>query len=105
MALAGDGRQIPPIVPGGGKSETCAPSTMSSSNFSEEVQVRYLTETMRNTEDPSLAAMVDGIGNGVALADSDGLVDIPGVRGEITLQSSLEFAPPKKKLGRSRFLF
>ena len=40
-----------------------------------------------------------GFGEGVAFADSDGLVDIPGVRGEICLQSSLDFAFPRTILG------
>ena len=79
MVLAGNGRQIPPVVPGGGQSRIFI---MSSSYCRSNVQVRYLTETMRNKEDPSFSAMVDGIGDGVALAGSDGLVDTPDVRGD-----------------------
>ena len=48
MVLAGNGRQIPPVVPGGGQSETCAAYIMSSSYCRSNAQVRYLTETMRN---------------------------------------------------------
>ena len=82
MVLAGNGRQIPPVVPGGGQSRICAAFIMSSSYCRSNVQVRYLTETMRNKEDPCFSAMVDGIGDGVALSGSDGLVDTPDVRGE-----------------------
>ena len=38
--------------------------------------------------------MVDRIGEGLALPDSDGLVDSPGLRTEVELQSSLPFVSP-----------
>lgn len=94
MVLAGDGRQIPPVVPRGGQSETCAASIMSSSYYRDNVQVRNLTKTMRNKEDPSLSSMVDRIGDGLALPDSDGLVDIPGLHTEVELEPSLDFVFP-----------
>ncbi|CAN0280642.1 unnamed protein product, partial [Scytosiphon promiscuus] len=94
MVLAGDGRQIPPVVPRGGQSETCAASIMSSSYYRDNVQVRNLTRTMRNKEDPSFSSMVDRIGDGLALPDSDGLVDIPGLHTEVELEPSLDFVFP-----------
>ncbi|CAN0475637.1 unnamed protein product [Laminaria digitata] len=60
----------------------------------DNVQVRTLTKTMRNKEDPSFSLMVDSIGDGLALPDSDGLVDIPGLQTEVELQSSLDYVFP-----------
>ena len=51
-ALARDGRRIPPIVPGGGQSKTCAASKHA---HPENTKVRNLTKTMKNREDPSLS--------------------------------------------------
>ena len=52
MVLAGDGRQIPPVVPGGGQSETCVTSIRSGSYNRDNVQVRNLTKTVRNKKIP-----------------------------------------------------
>lgn len=102
VVLAGDGRQIPPVVPGGGQSETCAASIMSSSYYRDNVQVRNLTKTMRNKEDPPFSKMVDKIGDGLPAPDLDGLVDIPGVGTETDLQSSLDFVFPPHILADPR---
>lgn len=96
--VAGDGRQVPPVVPGGGQSETCAASIMSSSYYRGNVRVRYPTETMRNAEDLPFSSMVSSVGDGLARAGSDGLIDIPGVRRETDLQSSLDLAFPPTTL-------
>lgn len=91
VVLAGDGRQIPPVIPSVGQSETCAASILSSSYYSGNPKVRNLTKTMRKREDPSFSSMVGKIRDGLPLPDSDGLVDTPGVLTEVDLQSSLDF--------------
>ncbi|CAN0450238.1 unnamed protein product, partial [Ectocarpus sp. 8 AP-2014] len=61
VVLAGDTRQLPPVVPHGGEAETIAASVMSSAYYRDNVEILHLNRTMRNKGDPDFSKMVDDI--------------------------------------------
>ena len=82
--LAGDGRQIPPVVPGGGQSDIyiymCHLHYGQFILSPQRLKVRDVAKKIINREDPSFSSMVDRIiGHGVLRPDPDRLVNIPGV--------------------------
>lgn len=94
ICVAGDTRQIPPVVVNGGESETCAASVLSSSYYRKHAKVRNLSKTMRNRHDPKFSAMVDDIGDGAIDTDVDGFVSIPGVAIRTDLETAVDFVYP-----------
>ena len=94
IVLAGDTRQLPPVVPNGGESETTAASILSSAFYRDNVEVFHLNKTMRNKDDPDFSKMVDAVGDGEAPVDDDGLVTITGVSTALSVESAIDFVFP-----------
>ncbi|CAB1111373.1 unnamed protein product [Ectocarpus sp. CCAP 1310/34] len=94
FVIAGDTRQLPPVVANGGESETTAASVLSSAFYRDNVDVFHLNTTMRNKDDPDFSKMVDAIGDGEAPVDADGLVTMTGVDTALSLESAIDFVFP-----------
>ena len=96
--MAGDARQIGPVVEFGGEAETYQASIMSSKFYRDNVQVYHLSKTMRNIGDPAFSTMVDRIGDDLLSPDADGLIEIDGVKTETDLDSSIDYIFPPEVL-------
>lgn len=94
VVLAGDTRQLGPVVINGGEPETCAASVLSSSFCRDKVKVFRLTKTMRNRHDTGFSKMVDDLGDGVAPVDDDGFTTITGVQTEENVEKAIDFVFP-----------
>ena len=98
VILAGDTRQLPPVVAGGGEAETCAASVLSSAFYRDNVRVCNLTKTMRNRDDPEFSKMVDNFGDGLCDVDHDGFTTISGVETETSIENAVDFVYPPEVL-------
>ncbi|CAN0034246.1 unnamed protein product, partial [Ectocarpus fasciculatus] len=94
VVLAGDTRQLPPVVPNGGEADTTAASVLSSAFYRDNVEIFHLSKTMRNKDDPGFSKMVDDIGDGISPTDEAGLTTITGVRTEQALDAAIDFVFP-----------
>ncbi|CAN0051672.1 unnamed protein product, partial [Ectocarpus sp. 4 AP-2014] len=91
IVLAGDTRQLPPVVPNGGEAETTAASVLSSAYYRNDVEIFHLSKTMRNKDDPGFSEMVDDICDGVSDIDEAGLTTITGVPTKLWMWPSISF--------------
>lgn len=98
LLMAGDARQIGPVVEFGGEAEIYQASIMSSKFYRDNVQVFHLSKTMRNIGDPAFSRMVDRIGDGLLSPDADGLIEIHGVKTETDIESSIDYVFPPEVL-------
>lgn len=98
VILAGDTRQLAPVVVNGGEAEICSASVLSSPYYSDKVKVFRLTKTMRNREDPDFSNMVDEIGDGKSPVDDDGYTTVTGVSTELDAEKAIDFVFPSSVL-------
>ena len=77
--LAGDFRQIPPVVPFGTEDSIVKSSIISLRYFRENFRIFSLIKAVRDAADPTHSALVDALGNGV-IPDFATSAPPPGVR-------------------------
>lgn len=95
IILAGDTRQLAPVVINGAEADTTAASVLSSSFYRDNASVFHLTRTMRNRGDPDFSKMVDDIGDGTYPVGDDGFTIINNVQTVTSIGSAIDFVFPE----------